>query len=150
MLYTLCNVLPTEGRQFKALFMSTMECISEDSVPTNPTKSLCNPTVFNTAVTRAQGLVVAVGNPYKLMKVETKMDTYQHCWKEYIYNCLINDTVLVPHGQRHGLEELKQFLQKKGKDFAAHSQSQLNKGKEAKDNKSPRHRQHRQLPVSGW
>ena len=126
-----------------------MECINEEGAPTNPTKSLCDPTIFNTAVTRAQGLIVAVGNPYKLMEVEVKMDASRRCWKEYIYNCLINDTVLVPDGQRHGLAELKQYLQSKGKTFPAHPQPQLNCGQAGTGNKSPQRPHHKKIPVSG-
>ena len=125
--------------------MSTMECINAEGAPTNPTKSLCDPKVFNTAITRAQGLIVAVGNPYRLMEVEVKMDTSRHCWKEYIYNCLINETVLVPDGERHGLVKLKQYLENKGKTFPAQQKC----SQTSYDDKTPQRSFHKQIPVSG-
>ena len=52
----------------------------------NPTKSVCNRYVFNTAVTRAKSLVVCVGNPFLLLKMEEQSEF--KCWKEYLKRCM--------------------------------------------------------------
>ena len=62
----------------------------------NPTKSLCNPYVFNTAITRARSLVVAVGNPFTLLSVEANVAKPKHCWKEFIARCLEHHSFIIP------------------------------------------------------
>ena len=62
----------------------------------NPTKSLCNPYVFNTAITRARSLVVAVGNPFTLLSVEANVAKPKHCWKEFIARCLEHNSFIIP------------------------------------------------------
>ena len=52
------------------MFLSTTEPTTTEGESKNPTKSPCNQYVFNTAITRAQSLVVCVGNPFLLMKIE--------------------------------------------------------------------------------
>ena len=83
------------------MFLATGEPLDEDGMSSNPTKSLCNPFVFNTALSRAESLVVAVGNPFTLMRVEEAMGRpssshrgfQQRSWKEYIRVCLEEGTV---------------------------------------------------------
>ena len=62
----------------------------------NPTKSLCNPYVFNTAITRARSLVVAVGNPFTLLSVEANVAKPKHCWREFITHCLERHSFIIP------------------------------------------------------
>ena len=49
--------------------------------------------MFNTVITRAQSLVVAVGNPYRLFDIEEKNPNGAGCWKEYITQCFKKYTV---------------------------------------------------------
>ena len=56
--------------------------------------------MFNTAITRAESLVVAVGNPYSLLKTEKHMiledPNYKEkgkCWSNFLKYCIENDTV---------------------------------------------------------
>ena len=62
----------------------------------NPTKSLCNPYVFNTAITRARSLVVAVGNPFTLLSVEANVTKPKYCWREFITRCLEQNSFIIP------------------------------------------------------
>ena len=81
------------------MFLATGEPFDDNGMSSNPTKSLCNPYVFNTALSRAESLVVAVGNPFTLMRVEETMGKASHggfqqrCWKEYIRVCLQEETI---------------------------------------------------------
>ena len=101
------------GSEFKAVFMSTVESLNQSGLPYHPTKSLCSPSVFNTAITRATSLIIAVGNPYTLMAVEKKMDKDNRCWEEYLRQCFEANTFVgidgasdsVIHELRHLVEE---------------------------------------------
>ena len=89
------------GCQFRAVFVSTSEpteVLADGSVaPSNPTKSICDPFVFNTVITRAQSLVVCVGNPFLLLRLEQSMvrryGDRGKCWSHYLKACLDHDTV---------------------------------------------------------
>ena len=95
MVYNLCFVYHNIGREFQALFISTIEPLDASGRSTNPTKSLCDKYVFNTVLSRTKSLVVAVGNPYALLKTEEKMGDYG-CWKTYISHCIDNKTFYIP------------------------------------------------------
>ena len=84
------------GHEFRALFISTVECVDSSGKTMNPTKSLCNPYVFNTAITRARSLVVAVGNPFTLLSVEANVAKPKYCWKEFIARCLEHNSFIIP------------------------------------------------------
>ena len=75
-----------------------MECVHDGFKSANPTKSFCNRYVFNTALTRAQSLVVVAGNPFLLLKVEAAMPQLQQkgCWREYLRRCIDHNTFIVP------------------------------------------------------
>ena len=85
------------------LFISTSEPIyvgPDGSInPSNTTKSICNPSVFNTVMTRAQSLVVCVGNPFLLLRLEQSMvkkyGDRGRCWSHYLRACLDHNTVLL-------------------------------------------------------
>ena len=81
------------GREYRAVFLCTSEPVLEDGSTANPTKSICDKFVFNTVITRAQSLVVAVGNPYRLFDIEEKNPNGAGCWKEYITQCFKKYTV---------------------------------------------------------
>lgn len=87
------NFLNT-GCEFTAVFIGTCEATDERGIPKNTTKTIMNHYVFNTALTRARHLVVAVGNPLQLLDKEEKMCNLNlqnknfQCWKEYIRRCI--------------------------------------------------------------
>ena len=94
--------------------MSTVESLDSSGCSSNPTKSLCSPSVFNTAITRAKSLIVAVGNPYTLMAVEENMDNSKQCWPEYLNHCFKEDTFVPMKGtSNEALEELKLCVMEK-------------------------------------
>ena len=83
------------GREFRAIFISTLEVTKQDGSTLNPTKTICDKYVFNTVITRAQSLIVCVGNPFLLFSIEKhapndgdndKVPVY--CWREYVKRCL--------------------------------------------------------------
>ena len=78
------------------MFISTVECVHDGFKSANPTKSFCNRYVFNTALTRAQSLVVVAGNPFLLLKVEAAMPKPMGCWRAYLRRCMDHNTFIVP------------------------------------------------------
>ena len=90
-----------------------MECVHDGFKSANPTKSFCNCYVFNTALTRAQSLVVVAGNPFLLLKVEAAMPKPKGCWREYLRRCIDHNTFIVPKhfgNESTILTELKQLV----------------------------------------
>ena len=81
------------GTEFEAIFISTSEPTTDQCEPFNATKSICDRFVFNTVLTRSRSLVVAVGNPFLLLKMEESMikkhnDPSYNTWRPYIRQCL--------------------------------------------------------------
>ena len=91
-LILLCCIAYTTGQEFDVLFLSTVESVLSDGRPFDPLKSLCHPAVFNTAITRARSLVIAVGNPNILIKCEKSMGSKFKCWEEFITRCKAKGT----------------------------------------------------------
>ena len=88
------------GQEFQALFMSTTEPVENDNT-TNPTKSLCDPFIFNTVLTRAKSLVVVVGCPAALLGIEKHMMVKIYgekgkCWSTYLKTCLEKESFIIP------------------------------------------------------
>ena len=87
------------GCEFKALFLSTSEPTDKDGATCNPTKSICDRYVFNTAITRAQSLVVTVGNPFMLLRTERHMvqryGAKGKCWSNYLKLCFEHGTLFI-------------------------------------------------------
>ena len=92
------NALST-GREFRAIFICTSEAVDERCATRDPVKSLCEQYVFNTVITRACSLVVAIGNPFRLMKIEEmgsqcdqdvdlSAGKRKKCWQTFIFHCL--------------------------------------------------------------
>ncbi len=85
------------GQEFLTVFLSTSEPTWKDGSTRNPTKSICDPFVFNTVLTRAKALVVAVGNPFTLLRSEQHMVKMYgqkgRCWLEFLKCCLQNNTL---------------------------------------------------------
>ena len=97
MLSPLCGIIlcdPFAGREFRAIFISTLEVTKEDGSTLNPTKTICDKYIFNTVITRAQSLIVCVGNPFLLFSIEKCTADYKkhevpvYCWREYVKRCL--------------------------------------------------------------
>ena len=57
--------------------------------------------MFNTAITRARSLVIAVGNPFTLTKSEEMLGSTFGCWREFISRCKKNGT----YRQQHSYEK---------------------------------------------
>ena len=93
-------MLTLSGQEYRTLFISTCEPTERDGSTRNPTKSICDPFVFNTVITRAKSLIVSVGNPYLLLAIEKHMiDKYGdigRCWSKYIMACVHHGTLIVP------------------------------------------------------
>lgn len=88
------------GNEYCVLILSTWEPLKQDGSPEiDSSKSLCDPHVFNTAITRAESLVVAVGNPISLLKTEKHMiqnPNYKEkgkCWSNVLKHCIENHTL---------------------------------------------------------
>ena len=78
------------GREYRAIFICTSEPVKPGCKSYDPVRSLCDQYVFNTVITRACSLVVAIGNPFRLMKIEeqAQVDDSKTCWLPYLYRCL--------------------------------------------------------------
>ena len=89
------------GREFRAVFIGTSEITYQrddpnghlEGEPKNSTKSVSNRYVFNTVITCAQSLVVAVGNPFLLLHIEKVMKIINeqkavNCWSVFIRQCM--------------------------------------------------------------
>lgn len=79
------------GHEFEAIFLSLFEPSESNDFCV---KSLFNPYVFNTVITRARTCVVAVGKPKEILQFERKMPTNSdnqiqsiQCWHEYLKLC---------------------------------------------------------------
>ena len=122
------------------MFLSTAEPIADGKI-LNPTKSFSNRYVFNTAITRAQSLIIGVGNPFLLLKMEKHMmETYGYdergkCWSNYLKKCLSNKTVqfdnllnLSTVQKENVLKELREAVDKQLKQgcSAAHTSQMKN------------------------
>ena len=90
--------------------MCTSEPVDREGKTANPTKSICDKFVFNTVITRAQSLVVAVGNPYRLFKIEEQCPNGKGCWKEYIRHCLNRRPSTVRGEGKGSVFQLRRFL----------------------------------------
>ena len=107
------------GNEYCVLVLSTCEPLEPDGTPViDSSKSLCNPHVFNTAITRAESLVVAVGNPTSLLKTEKHMiqdPNYQEkgkCWSNYLRHCIENGTITFSKCLKATKEERDCYLAK--------------------------------------
>lgn len=86
------------GNEYQALFLSTTEPTYKDGSTRNPTKSICDPFVFNTVISRARLVIVSVGNPFTLLRKEVHMEKKYgdkaRCWSKYLKLCLEHGTFL--------------------------------------------------------
>ena len=88
------------GNEYQAVFLSTTEPVDSNGNTTNPTKSPCDPYVFNTILTRSKSLVVVVGSPMTLLGIEEHMVKHYggkaRCWSSYLNLCLEKNTFIIP------------------------------------------------------
>ena len=84
----------SSGREFRVLFLSTCEAVYKEDIST---ETIADPRIFNTVIGRARSLVISVGNPYFLLKMEEKMCKLYgekgKCWSVYLRKCLCNNTL---------------------------------------------------------
>ena len=108
--FPLASSFPFLGREYRAIFVCTSEPVDSEGKTANPTKSICDKFVFNTVITRAQSLVVAVGNPYRLFKIEDQCPNGRGCWKEYVRHCLNRRPSTVRGEGKGSVFQLRRFL----------------------------------------
>lgn len=115
-IYTLTSFWGFIGQEFRALFISTSEPTTDAGDTRDSTKSISDPSVFITALTRAQSLVVAVGNPFMLLKRERHMvkkyGDRGHCWSLFLKACLDNGSLSVHCPSRNDDSRLKLLTQR--------------------------------------
>ncbi len=102
------------GMELRAIFVSTSEYVTAEGKSKNPTKSPSDRHVFNTLLTRSKSLVVAIGSPLHLLRMESHGEL-DHGWSFYMSECLKNDTFIVPTvvASRSKQEEFKIELKTK-------------------------------------
>ena len=106
------------GQEFRALFVSTSEPTTPEGETRDSTKSISDPAVFITAITRARSLVVAVGNPFMLLRREEHMvkkyGDRGHCWSLFLKACIDHGTLSVYQKESGGssadIERLKGMI----------------------------------------
>ena len=107
----MCLLNCFSGRQYRAVFLCTSEPVLENGCTANPTKSICDKSVFNTVITRAQSLVVAVGNPFRLFHIEERCANGAACWKEYVRNCMQCQSLdVIAERDRSALSSLQEVV----------------------------------------
>lgn len=95
--------------------------VGSDGNTVNPTKSPCDPYVFNTVLTRSKSLIVVVGSPVALLGIEEHMEKLYgrraQCWSSFLRLCLKNNTFFIPPKveplSSRALEEFKWRLKSK-------------------------------------
>ena len=103
------------GQEYDVLYISTCEPTYPNGETRNPTKSVCDLYVFNTAITRARSLIVSFGNPHLLMSIEKHMNLkYKsgRCWSQYMKICLLHNTFIIPNcvAKRPHKKRLREIL----------------------------------------
>ena len=76
------------GLQFDAVFVCTAQPVNQDYSPFDPVKSMCDRYMFNTIITRPKSLLVVIGNPFRLRKIEQTTPDHPACWSEYLSSML--------------------------------------------------------------
>ena len=109
--YVVIHIL-TVGREFRAVFISALEGTTESGAAFNTTRSICDQHVFNTIITRAQSLVVCVGNPFLLLSIEAHTgQKHIQCWKEYLKRCLEVSSLKISPQCRNAFGDCQSIIQ---------------------------------------
>ena len=98
--------------EYSLLFISTVESLELSGRPFDVLKSFCHPAVFNTAITRSQSLVVAIGNPLVLMMSESTMDEPKWCWREFLSRCMAKNTFMVSNNLENPNDKVRDQFQR--------------------------------------
>ena len=86
------------GKEYRVVIISTSEPTQKDGLPLSMTDSISVPQVFNTVVSRARSLVVAVGNPLTLLVKENRIfGDSGGFWRSYLKLCMDNNTFQSDH-----------------------------------------------------
>lgn len=83
--------------------MCTAQPVNVDYSPFDPVKSMCDQYVFNTIITRPKLHLVAVGNPFRLRKIEENSKP-PACWTEYLFQCWEWGSLTLSAKLQEGLE----------------------------------------------
>ena len=104
--YRCVLVFVSVGLEFRVVFLSISEPrLYQDGAFHNTSTqsvggSVSNQRVFNTVLTRAKSLFVAVGNPFYLLDAEQSLvETEQQsvfCWKELLKTCISRGSIVFP------------------------------------------------------
>ena len=83
--------------------------MDERCVARHPVKSLCDQYVFNTVITRTCSLVVAIGNPFRLMHIGSKFtdsaNESKNCWQAFFYHCLQCNSLVLSKEMNSKIQE---------------------------------------------
>ena len=105
LLYCLFSCPFSSGQEYTVVFLCTTEPYTSAANGQAAPKadaigaSIVNKRVFNTVLTRARTLFVAIGNPFYLMQAEANASSELGagiCWKEYLRKCIENDSIKLP------------------------------------------------------
>jgi hypothetical protein len=117
-LIKICYIPPSniQGCEFDAIFISMLNPDDYDKdIPIQyMTKSLFNPYVFNTVITRARERVVAVGKPVEVLDFECGIREMGEtkCWFEYIKHCKENNTLSHAKLEEQAINEVLTKIEK--------------------------------------
>lgn len=100
--------------------------------------SVSNQRVFNTVLTRAKSLFVAVGNPFYLLDTEQSLVEAEQqstfCWKEFLKTCISRDSIVFPDNctteQRQALLQKVYFNRSTNRKSHVEDDTILRKSKE--------------------
>ena len=104
------------GHEFRAVLLNTFEPTWDNGTPLTESRSIVNPYVFNTVLSRAQSLVIAIGNPFMLLMMEEhtvrKYGERWRCWSHYLRVCLEHDTLTFDPSLQLEPEACRQWKEK--------------------------------------